>query len=326
MQHAEDARPAQTKEIAGWRLAVIFFCLSILLLLSLMDETIVATALVAISIEFNNFQTSLWIVLGYTLTYLGFAVLSYRLADVYGRRLVVLFGAFIFTAFSTLQGVGGSIMYSITIICFPEMSPVRLLPLASSIIGIVLAISGAVGPALGGVITSHSSGDGSWMNPPVAVPTMLVLYFIWPADTEQTRGTNLIHVELSQVDFVGAAPLLLFTTALTFGCQEGGSRAYSWSSPVIVALLAISGILFVALLAWAFALDRLTYFKDTAEILPWRILTDRILLSAITTTLLTGFTGLLLVIQLPIYFQIVNVLSAVESATYTSKLKYRSLY
>ncbi|SMR59866.1 unnamed protein product [Zymoseptoria tritici ST99CH_3D1] len=155
---------------------------------------------------------------------------------------------------------------------------------------------------------------------------MLVLYFIWPADTEQTRGTNLIHVELSQVDFVGAAPLLLFTTALTFGCQEGGSRAYSWSSPVIVALLAISGILFVALLAWAFALDRLTYFKDTAEILPWRILTDRILLSAITTTLLTGFTGLLLVIQLPIYFQIVNVLSAVESATYTSKLKYRSLY
>jgi MFS family permease len=28
-------------------------------------------------------------------------------------------------ALRTLQGVGGSIMYSITIICFPELSPLR---------------------------------------------------------------------------------------------------------------------------------------------------------------------------------------------------------
>lgn len=36
-------------EIAGWRLALIFFGLSILLVLAFMDETIVATALVVIS-------------------------------------------------------------------------------------------------------------------------------------------------------------------------------------------------------------------------------------------------------------------------------------
>lgn len=92
-----------------------------------------------LGVEFESFQTSLWVVLGYTLTYLGFAVLASRLADVYGRRVVVLIGALIFTAFSfgsgfsqsmnqliafrTLQGVGGSIMYSFTIICFPELSP-----------------------------------------------------------------------------------------------------------------------------------------------------------------------------------------------------------
>jgi hypothetical protein len=35
--------------IGGFRLATIFFCLSILLLLSLMDETVVATALIVIS-------------------------------------------------------------------------------------------------------------------------------------------------------------------------------------------------------------------------------------------------------------------------------------
>jgi hypothetical protein len=110
---------------------------------------------------------------------------------------------------------------------------------------------------------------------------MVVLYFAWPADSEQTRGSHLVHVELSQVDFVGATLLLLFTTTFTFSIQEGGSRAYEWSSPVILSLLTLAGVAFVTLIGWAYALDRLSYFKNTAEILPWRILTDRILLSAI---------------------------------------------
>lgn len=340
-------------KLGGWRLAIIFICLSILLLLSLMDETIVSTALVAISkrrtsnarsmslmittnqslfegVEFNSFQTSLWVVLGYTLTYLGFAVLASRLADVYGRRLIVLIGAFIFTAFSfgsgfarnmnqliafrTLQGIGGSIMYSITIICFPELSPAHLLPLASSIIGIVLAIAGAVGPVLGGVITSNSTWRWIfWLNPPVAIPTMIVLYFVWPADTENTRGSHLVHVTLSQIDFLGATLLLIFTTLFTFSIQEAGSRVYSWDFAVMITLLTISCTSFVALIVWAYALHHIPRFQNVAEIVPWRVLTDRVLISAILTTVLTGFTGLLVIIQLPIYFQIVNVLTAVQS-------------
>lgn len=91
--------------------------------------------------EFNDFQNSLWIVLAYTLTFLGFTVLASRLADVYGRRAMLLAGAVIFTGFSfgsafaqsmnqliafrALQGLGGSVMYSIGILCFPELSPIR---------------------------------------------------------------------------------------------------------------------------------------------------------------------------------------------------------
>lgn len=41
--------PSGGVEFSGWRLAIVFLCLSILLLLSMMDETIVSTALVAIS-------------------------------------------------------------------------------------------------------------------------------------------------------------------------------------------------------------------------------------------------------------------------------------
>lgn len=46
----ESQQPDQPQEaIAGWRLAVIFTCLAVFLLLAFMDETIVATALIQIS-------------------------------------------------------------------------------------------------------------------------------------------------------------------------------------------------------------------------------------------------------------------------------------
>nr|POE90701.1 efflux pump mlce [Quercus suber] len=110
---------------------------------------------------------------------------------------------------------------------------------------------------------------------------MIVLYFTWPKDTLNTRGAHLVNVTLGQVDFIGAILLLIFTTSFTFSIQEGGSRAYAWDSPVIIALLVITVVAFVALMAWSFALDRVKRFASVAEILPWRILTDRVLVSAI---------------------------------------------
>jgi MFS family permease len=92
-------------------------------------------------VEFNDFSISLWVVLAYTITFLGFTILANHLADVYGRRSLLLAGAIIFTAFSlaagfaqsmnqviafrTLQGVGGLLLYSVGILCSPEMSSLR---------------------------------------------------------------------------------------------------------------------------------------------------------------------------------------------------------
>lgn len=77
------------KPIAAWRLAVMFawYVLSLHLIkefrrltirsigmglfLSLLDATVVATMLVEISEEFQDFRTSSWVVLAYTLTEVG---------------------------------------------------------------------------------------------------------------------------------------------------------------------------------------------------------------------------------------------------------------
>jgi MFS family permease len=59
--------------------------------------------------------------------------------------------------FRALQGIGGSGLYSMTMVVFPEITPPNLFPIVAGIIGAVLAIAGVLGPILGGVITHEST-------------------------------------------------------------------------------------------------------------------------------------------------------------------------
>jgi MFS family permease len=56
-----------------------------------------------------------------------------------------------------LQGVGGSGIYSLTMIIFPEISPPKMAKWIASLAGAVVAISGVLGPVLGGVITHYTT-------------------------------------------------------------------------------------------------------------------------------------------------------------------------
>jgi MFS family permease len=55
------------------------------------------------------------------------------------------------------QGIGGAGMYSLTMVVFPEISPPKVLPMISGIIGMVVAVSGVCGPILGGAITGSTT-------------------------------------------------------------------------------------------------------------------------------------------------------------------------
>jgi MFS family permease len=93
--------------------------------MSLMDASIVATALYSIGKDFQESSSTLnWVALAYTLAFLGCAVVFSRMADIVGRRNAFLAGFVIFFAFSlgcgfannlaqliacrALQGIGGS--------------------------------------------------------------------------------------------------------------------------------------------------------------------------------------------------------------------------
>jgi MFS family permease len=154
-----------------------------------MDTSIVATSLFAIGTEFQEMNTVNWVALSYTLCYLGFAVFFSRLSDVIGRRNAFAMAYLIFFAFSlgcgfaqslgqliacrAFQGIGGSGeildeghsaptltvagLYSITMIILLETTPAKMRQFLASIVGIVIAVGGVLGPVLGGILTRYTT-------------------------------------------------------------------------------------------------------------------------------------------------------------------------
>jgi MFS family permease len=147
--------------------------LSFGLFLSLMDTTIVATALYTIGVDLKSLGSINWVALAYTLSYLGCAVIFARLADIYGRRnayiaaFVIFFSFSIGCGFSTslttliacraLQGVGGSGLYSLTFVILPEICPPKMFQAIGALAGAVVAMAGVLGPVLGGIITHYTT-------------------------------------------------------------------------------------------------------------------------------------------------------------------------
>jgi MFS family permease len=147
--------------------------LSFGLFLSLLDTTIVATALFTIGVDLKSLNSVNWVALAYTLAYLGCAVIFARIADVVGRRNAYISAYVIFLSFSlgcgfsrtlnqliatrVLQGIGGSGLYSLTFVLIPELFSVKQAQWISGGIGAVLTMSGVLGPVLGGTITNYTS-------------------------------------------------------------------------------------------------------------------------------------------------------------------------
>jgi MFS family permease len=152
---------------------LMLFSLCFGLFLSLLDTTIVATALYTIGVDLKTLGSVNWVALAYTLSYLGCAVIFARVADIVGRRNAYIAAFIIFFAFSlgcgfaqslnqliacrTLQGVGGAGLYSLTFVVLTEICPQKLVQMMGALAGAVVAMAGVLGPVLGGIITHYTT-------------------------------------------------------------------------------------------------------------------------------------------------------------------------
>ena len=218
------------------------------------EATIVATAMPAIVVDLGDLELYSWVFAAYLLCQAVSTPIYGRLADLYGRKRVLFFGASLFLAGSALCGFATSMPMLIAFRAAQGLGAGAIVPIASTIIGdiytaeerarmqayvsSVWGFSAIIGPALGAFIVSHLSWSLIfWINLPIGAAALcMVGWFL--RETIQPRPHS--------VDIVGALLLVAGAGTLMLALIRGPRFGLATT----LALGAIGALLLAALFAW----------------------------------------------------------------------------
>jgi EmrB/QacA subfamily drug resistance transporter len=232
-----------------WTLIAV--CMGIFMLL--LDVTIVIVAQPAIETGLHAGLSDVqWTLDAYALTLAGLLLTSGVLADRYGRKLLFSIGLTIFTLGSLLcglavsplmlivsrsvQGVGGAVMLATSLALLGNSFRGKDRGTAFGVWGAVVGIATAVGPVLGGLITTEWSWRGIFLvNVPIGVVALALT--LWRV--EESRSPSPEPPDL---------PGFVLFTASLFGLVYGLIRAgeTSWSDTGVIISLAGGAVLLAA--------------------------------------------------------------------------------
>ncbi|EPE26442.1 MFS general substrate transporter [Glarea lozoyensis ATCC 20868] len=293
-----------------WRFTCLCIGLSISLFMSLLDTTIIATALFTIGKDLRATSSVNWVALSYTLSYLGCAVIFARISDIIGRRNAYMSAVLIFLAFSlgcgfaktidqlialrVLQGVGGSGLYSLTFVMLPEITPFNLTHIISSIAGMVVAMAGILGPLVGGLITDA----------PLGVVSVALFLLAWPG-TDTTYMRHAQRRSWKQLDILGAILIIAASVLVVFAFQEAGLHPSNWKSALFIAPLLLGLLCYVLLYGWEVLVSK-RWEERFATMFPLRLIHRRVYMGYVLVTLIAGFPYFMIIYSLPTRIQVVN--------------------
>jgi EmrB/QacA subfamily drug resistance transporter len=232
-----------------WTLVAV--CLGTFMLL--LDITIVNVALPDIQRALNStFSDLQWIVDAYALTLAAFLLTAGSLADMYGRRLLYLIGLAVFTSASVLcgfatstlmlqlsrglQGVGGAIMFAVSLALLADAFRGKDRGAAFGVWGAITGLAVAIGPLLGGILTSGISWRWIFfVNAPIGVGAVIIT---------MVRVSESREPQARRPDWPG---FVLFTVALAsliYALIESNQKGFTDS--LVLTFFAIAAVLLVA--------------------------------------------------------------------------------
>ena len=223
---------------------------SISIFMLLLDITVVNVALPDIQRSLHSsFADLQWVVNAYSLTLAAFLLTAGAVSDLIGRRRVFVTGLIVFTISSALcglsssplmlnlargvQGIGGAMMFATSLALLAQAFHGKERGVAFGVFGGVIGAAVAIGPVVGGVITSGIGWESiSFVNVPIGVGAV----FLTLSQVSESRDPNAKGVDwIGLVTFSGSLFLLVF--ALIQGNEKG------WGSTRILAFLIGSAVL-----------------------------------------------------------------------------------
>jgi EmrB/QacA subfamily drug resistance transporter len=298
---------------ALWALVIGFFMI-------LIDTTIVSIANPSIQEGLGaTIDQVIWVTSAYLLAYAVPLLITGRLGDRYGPKLVYQVGLVIFTlsslmcgladalpgsgignliAFRAVQGLGAGLMTPQTMAVITRTFPAARRGVAMALWGAVAGVATLVGPLLGGVLVDGPGWEWIFfVNVPIGVVAFVAAQILVP------------HLETHQhsFDWLGVALSGIGMFLVVFGLQQG--HAYDWNGWVWASI--VGGVVVLGLfLLWQ--------RRNTKEpLIPLGLFRDRnfsVANGAITTV---GFAFTSMFIPLVYFFQGVRGLTPTQTALMT---------
>jgi len=294
----------------------ILLLLSLVQFMDILDASILNIALPSIKNDLGFSQQSLqWVVNGYILTYGGFLLLGGRMADLLGRRLVLVTGLVVFAGASLTGGLAHSSSLLVGArfaqgLGAAMLSPAALSSLTSTFrstrdrntaLGVWAAVSGiggAAGVLFGGLLTE---GPGwRWVlfvNAPFAAVAFVGAFAL----LEKER----LRARLASFDALGAllvtGGMLLLVFALVKAPDVG------WGATRTIAGLAVAGLMLAAFVA--------NELRVSSPLVPMSILRVRGVAAADATQLVAVAGFLPMFFFLTLYMQTVLHYSPIQTGT-----------
>ncbi|MEU5364670.1 MDR family MFS transporter [Streptomyces sp. NPDC005925] len=311
---ADTAAPAQGAEVGKQprSVRVVLLALMIAMMLAMLDNMIIGTAMPTIVGDLGGLEHLSWVVTAYTLATAASTPIWGKLGDMYGRKGTFLTSIVIFLlgsalsgmaqdmgqliGFRAVQGLGaGGLMVGVMAI-IGDLIPPRERGKYQGMMAAVMALAMIGGPLVGGTITDHWGWRWAfYINLPLGVVALAAIGVVLHLPKKRAEA---------RVDYLGAALLTVGITAIVLVTTWGGTE-YAWTSARIMELIGIGVASLVGFVFWQ--------TRAAEPIVPLHIFRSRNFTLMSLIGFITGFVMFGATLFLPLYQQSVQGASATNS-------------
>lgn len=272
------------------------------ILMSSMDNTIVATAMGTIVGDLGGLDKFIWVTSAYMVAEMAGMPIFGKLSDMFGRKRFFIFGMILFmfgsilcgtaqsieqlSIYRAIQGIGGGALLPITFTIMFDIFPPEKRGKMGGLFGAVFGLSSIFGPLLGAYITDYISWHWIfYINLPIGIISLIFISFHYKESLQHQK---------QKIDWLGATTLVGSIVCLMFALELGGNE-YEWDSIKIISLFSGFFILFIIFI---FAERR-----ASEPIISFPMFKDRLFAGSTIVGLLYGIAFIVGSVYIPIFVQ-----------------------
>ncbi|KAF7369378.1 Efflux pump FUS6 [Mycena venus] len=306
--------PSPRKGSAFW---LSYAAVCICTFVSALDITSIPTSLPSIIKSLSGTAASSWVGSSYTLASAAMIPFTGNLANIFGRRPIMLGSIMLFALGSalaagaqsmewlivarTVQGMGGGGMTGMSSIIVADLVPLAERGAYDGFKTMMWACASG-----GGALSEWASWRWLFY---INLPASAFAFFFTFVFLQVRTPEGDMQSKLALVDWVGNFLLIAGAILSNISLTWAGVR-YAWSDVHVLAPL-------MTALALMFAFVIYEKYFPTVPTMPWDVVTNRTALLSLIATFLNGITSISIIYFLPLFFQAVFLASPLQSAIYS---------